>query len=167
MSQPRTPEGDEVLALLLPYVTTEDPAAEVRRAHEEPEKTLTRLCEEVLPSVFGKVLTMEIALDDARKRTVDQAVELIAARALSPETAELYGERLKQDEKWGANRIQADETWLRICVEELGEASKAIQDKDEGQMRHEVIQAAAVLVAWLEDQRRHTQAGRAISGLVR
>lgn len=62
---------------------------------------------------------------------------------------DILRERLKQDEKWGANRDLDDKTWLAILVEEVGETAMAMLDHD-GTVREELIQVAAVALAWLE-----------------
>lgn len=57
-------------------------------------------------------------------------------------------ERVHQDRKWGADRNLVDRQWLPILVEEVGEVSEAILE--EGGLRDELIQVAAVAVAWVE-----------------
>ena len=65
-------------------------------------------------------------------------------------------ERKRQDDKWGADRDLNDGMWLAILVEEVGEASEAIL-KDLPTLKDEVIQVAAVAIAWLENlERRET-----------
>ncbi len=71
-------------------------------------------------------------------------------------------ERQKQDEKWGpVPRLDHDfGKWLKILMEEIGEACAAELEVDfyEGEIQpefiqavdHELTQAGAVLVAWLE-----------------
>jgi NTP pyrophosphatase (non-canonical NTP hydrolase) len=62
-------------------------------------------------------------------------------------------ERRRQDEKWGsANVLQNGSRELRLAVltEEVGEVAKAILDHDHREMLEELIQVAAVAVAWLE-----------------
>ena len=57
-------------------------------------------------------------------------------------------ERDRQDAKWGDQSHHPDEKWLAILVEEVGEMAKdLLEGKD---WRGEAVQAAAVLVAWLE-----------------
>lgn len=65
-------------------------------------------------------------------------------------------ERNRQVEKWG-NQVQPHEIWMVILGEEIGEASEEIlnvifQDKSEEDLRTELIQAAAVIVSWIEDK---------------
>jgi hypothetical protein len=59
-------------------------------------------------------------------------------------------ERDHQDKKWGADRNLPDSMWLNILVEELGEVAGAIMDCSQEARRKELVQVAAVAVAWLE-----------------
>lgn len=59
-------------------------------------------------------------------------------------------ERLSQLAKWG-DQNNKDLFWLAILTEELGEVSKAIiEGEDVNKIKAEIIQVAAVSVAWLE-----------------
>lgn len=65
-------------------------------------------------------------------------------------------ERERQDEKWGV-QTHPPEIWLTILAEEVGEAAQEVLTKrfgeagnGHGDIREELIQAAAVLVAWVE-----------------
>lgn len=69
----------------------------------------------------------------------DKAIELILA------------ERRKQDAKWGVQRHDPA-TWMMIAVEELGEVSQANLQRDPQAYRKELVQMAAVMVAWLESE---------------
>lgn len=74
---------------------------------------------------------------------------------------EILDERHNQDEKWGEQN-QDDPMWACILMEEVGETTQAIFDRtqciySEGtydtfsdKIREELIQVAAVAVAWLE-----------------
>ena len=70
--------------------------------------------------------------------TTDSVLELIA------------GERKRQIAKWG-EQIHTNGQWLLILTEELGEASKALLTGNCLSGAEELIQAAAVLTAWIED----------------
>ena len=60
-------------------------------------------------------------------------------------------ERNRQDEKWGTGfKGRSDSFWLSILTEEIGEAAHAILERDEVNLTEELIQAAAVIVSWLE-----------------
>lgn len=59
-------------------------------------------------------------------------------------------ERARQDEKWGSQRHLDDGRWTEIFLEELGEAAKAKLEGDLRGQRTELVQATAVLVAWIE-----------------
>jgi len=74
------------------------------------------------------------------------------------ELEEVITERRHQDEKWGEQNHD-DGTWSLILAEEVGEASKAalgirFTGDTTGRLEVELIQAAAVAVAWLESIRR-------------
>jgi NTP pyrophosphatase (non-canonical NTP hydrolase) len=56
-------------------------------------------------------------------------------------------ERTRQDEKWGVQNHD-DFVWNAILVEEVGEVSKALLTG--GDLESELVQAAAVAIAWLE-----------------
>lgn len=57
-------------------------------------------------------------------------------------------ERNAQDAKWGPQH-HSDEKWLTILMEEVGEAAKAVLEKDEEALFKEIVQVAAVLQAWV------------------
>lgn len=64
-------------------------------------------------------------------------------------------ERKKQDAKWGDQSGHPDWLWQLILTEEVGEVSEAIlkaewEDGDPDRLKEELIQVAAVTVAWLE-----------------
>lgn len=70
----------------------------------------------------------------------------------------IIAERIRQDIKWGANRVHLDEDWKLILGEESGELSKAIFENkfdclgsDPYDIERELIDVAAVALAWLED----------------
>ena len=64
-------------------------------------------------------------------------------------------ERKRQDEKWG-EQLHPNFTWAVVLMEEVGEACKAALESkygdppEKGILRKELIQSAAVLVAWIE-----------------
>lgn len=66
-------------------------------------------------------------------------------------------ERRRQDEKWGSQRANPDGTWGLVLGEEYGEVCEAALNhsfaRREGDTLHlyeELIQVAAVAVAWAE-----------------
>jgi NTP pyrophosphatase (non-canonical NTP hydrolase) len=68
---------------------------------------------------------------------------------------EISNERERQDAKWGADRKLDDYLWLAILTEEVGETAKAALESDtvlatRSDLRKELVQVAAVAVAWLE-----------------
>jgi len=68
-------------------------------------------------------------------------------------------ERISQDNTWGEQN-HSNPHWLAILTEELGEVaecvcrtdvhSSAVKESAERQLRNELIQVAAVAVAWVE-----------------
>jgi NTP pyrophosphatase (non-canonical NTP hydrolase) len=58
-------------------------------------------------------------------------------------------ERIRQDTKWGPQHHD-DGTWLLILIEEVGEASQAVLQGRTQDVVTELVQSAAVIVAWLE-----------------
>ena len=63
----------------------------------------------------------------------------------------VFAERKRQDEKWGSQRHLPNDTWNRILGEEVGEVCKALNDNEPVEnLRAELIQVAAVAVAWAE-----------------
>lgn len=60
-------------------------------------------------------------------------------------------ERAEQDETWGRDfPHRNDDRWLAILTEEVGEAAQAILKGNEANLVMEVVQCAAVCLAWLE-----------------
>ncbi len=59
-------------------------------------------------------------------------------------------ERLRQNEKWGEDRHLSPLLWNAILTEEVGEVAKEVLEKCPS-LRDELIQVAAVALAWLED----------------
>ena len=68
---------------------------------------------------------------------------------------DVLGERNRQDEKFGDQTYNSNELWNVIGVEEVGEVAKAIYDRDAPfHLYAEIIQVAAVYVAWAESIQR-------------
>ena len=68
---------------------------------------------------------------------------------------DVLGERKRQDAKFGDQTYNTHETWNLIGVEEVGEVAKAIYDNDAASHIYaEIIQVAAVYVAWAESIQR-------------
>ena len=78
--------------------------------------------------------------------------EIEVARAKVVEN--VLAERERQDSIWGDQRDNADATWTLIALEELGEVAKDINETKLGSAYTEIIQVAAVMVAWAESLRR-------------
>ena len=66
----------------------------------------------------------------------------------------VLAERERQDLKWGDQIKNSDELWTVIAVEEFGEVSREVYEKDLPKTYMEVIQLAAVCVAWAESLHR-------------
>ena len=64
---------------------------------------------------------------------------------------DVCAERVRQNLKWGRQR-HADEKWLTILQEEIGEVAKAILEGEKSQRDTELVQVVAVVVAWVEDK---------------
>ena len=58
-------------------------------------------------------------------------------------------ERQRQADKWGDDDGMHDYVWLGIAIEELGEAAQALNRADGEKLERELVQTAAVIVAWL------------------
>lgn len=92
-------------------------------------------------------------------------MQSVAGRVTPPEMAdilgEVVGERRRQDDKWGDQNYRPAIEWLAILTEELGEVAMDTNeihfrpdDPDStdarAALRKELIQVAAVAVAWVE-----------------
>ena len=68
---------------------------------------------------------------------------------------DVLGERKRQDDKWGDQLYNTNERWNVIGVEEVGEVAKSILDRDKDMhLYEEIVQVAAVYVAWAESLQR-------------
>ena len=68
--------------------------------------------------------------------------------------AEVWAERDRQDAKWGGIpgiERRDDHTYPAVLGEEFGECCQAWLERDTAQLRVELIQTAAVAVAWVEE----------------
>ena len=77
-------------------------------------------------------------------------IEIARAKVLE----NVLAERERQDSIWGDQRDNTDDMWALIALEELGEVAKDINDTKLGSAYTEIIQVAAVMVAWAESLRR-------------
>lgn len=67
---------------------------------------------------------------------------------------EIDNERDRQDAKWGGipgRERRDDHTYAAVLGEEFGECCKAWLERDMVSLREELIQTAAVAVAWIEE----------------
>lgn len=69
---------------------------------------------------------------------------------------EIMKERERQQELWG-DQHNSDERWTLVLSEETGEVSKSLIEQDGKNVDVELVQCAAVIVAWLEDRRTRAQ----------
>ena len=60
----------------------------------------------------------------------------------------IQAERKRQDEKWGMHHHDSF-VWVTIITEELGEVAQAVFKQDKEAVKAELVQVAAVVVAWL------------------
>jgi NTP pyrophosphatase (non-canonical NTP hydrolase) len=63
-------------------------------------------------------------------------------------------ERCRQDEKWGGVpgiERRDDHTYAAVLGEEYGEVCRAWLERDTDELRAELIQVAAVALAWIEE----------------
>lgn len=81
-------------------------------------------------------------------------MDIIAKHHALPFIEAILRERDRQDQKFGEQR-HTDGKWLLILQEELGEAAKALLDNTVD-ADIELVEAAAVIVAWLEARARRT-----------
>lgn len=63
----------------------------------------------------------------------------------------ILAERKRQDEKFGIQRHDSAR-WMLIAIEELGEVSQANLQGNREAYLNELVQTAAVMVAWLESE---------------
>ena len=69
----------------------------------------------------------------------------------------VFNERMAQHGRFG-EQDHSDEEWLTILVEEVGEAAKAIlKEATHAGLEMELIQIAAVAVAWHEARWRRSE----------
>lgn len=61
-------------------------------------------------------------------------------------------ERTEQDRKWGADRHLDTHLWATILAEEFGEVARAVLENDGPNLRAELVQVAAVAIAWLQSE---------------
>lgn len=68
---------------------------------------------------------------------------------------EIIDERIRQDRKWGDQSYNSPMVWTAVLGEEFGEVAKAaieyrFRDASIDDLHKELIQVAAVAVAWVE-----------------
>lgn len=71
-----------------------------------------------------------------------------------PIFTEISSERNRQDAKWGGTPgvdRRDDHTYAAVLGEECGEVCKAWLERDTVALRLELVQVAAVAVAWIEE----------------
>jgi NTP pyrophosphatase (non-canonical NTP hydrolase) len=68
--------------------------------------------------------------------------------------SDVDAERERQDAKWGGVpgvERRDEHTYAAVLGEEVGECCKAWLERDTAALRVELVQAAAVAVAWIEE----------------
>lgn len=69
-------------------------------------------------------------------------------------------ERQRQIVKWGDDRCLDPFVWVAVLAEEIGEASEAVlKAESQKDLEDEIVQIAAVAVAWLEDLSKYPLEG--------
>lgn len=76
---------------------------------------------------------------------------------------DIRAERARQDAKWGADRSQHPAIWHAILSEEVGEVAQEVLETtfagaSTDHLYEELIQVAAVAVAWAEAVQREREA---------
>ena len=66
--------------------------------------------------------------------------------------ADILDERARQLKKWGVQN-HTDGDWALILLEELGEVAKDILERRPEKADKELVEVAAVAVAWIENRR--------------
>lgn len=69
---------------------------------------------------------------------------------LSTLLGKLTAERERQDAKWGSQRHLPQDRWMTILTEEVGEVANAILEEDIENLKVELVQVAAVAIAFAE-----------------
>ena len=67
---------------------------------------------------------------------------------------DVLNERTRQNNIWGDQVQNTNDRWNVIAVEEVGEVARSIYEEDDINLYREIIQTAAVYVAWAEAIRR-------------
>ena len=160
--------------------------AELRRVEQERDRFIAaaEICERALDRVSAKLTTAQRERDLARAELASARQELDALRLQrAPVLDEIQAERDRQDAKWGEQnhpdgtgpahghyladasiaRDRCDRehragrgTWEHILTEEYHEAMAC---EGVGSLRDELIQVAAVAVAWVEAMDRRNARG--------
>jgi NTP pyrophosphatase (non-canonical NTP hydrolase) len=113
---------------------------------------LERVATRAIQNTYGKIK------DDAARFWIQKGIEgMRYAVAIEQDTVPLQdvaAERTRQDAKWGQQDHDIG-IWLGILGEEFGEVAKEIAESsarplDVAHLREELIQTAAVAVAWVE-----------------
>jgi len=105
----------------------------------------------------------DVASQCALQEVLDPDLRLLSGPTTSS-LQKIYRERMRQDEKWGGPQDHEDALWLAILVEEVGEVAhdmQGVRGCDPWAMaERELVQVAAVCIAWLECIERRRKAGQ-------
>ena len=118
-----------------------------------------------LDETESELAALRVELQAARERIKELelgggSAAVAASDAASGNSArgELFrrieGERYRQDAKWGGRPgldRRDEHTYAAVLGEECGEVCKAWLERDLESLRDELVQVAAVAVAWLEE----------------
>ncbi len=95
----------------------------------------------------------DVASQCALQEVLDPELRLLSGPTTSS-LQKIYRERMRQDEKWGGPQDHEDSAWLAILMEEVGEVAHDIQGVRGctpcAMAEVELMQVAAVCIAWLE-----------------
>lgn len=88
--------------------------------------------------------------------TIPNLAYIPTPRSMAPFIRQIIAERASQDAKWGQQNHD-NRKWAAILMEEIGEVARAVLESEQGQqnadsvnLREELVQVAAVAMAWLE-----------------
>jgi NTP pyrophosphatase (non-canonical NTP hydrolase) len=107
----------------------------------------------VLTNPEGKVVKHGWTASDAWQGLAPEPEKQVVVSAIQ----RVMAERARQDAKWGEQNHEPGK-WLLILAEELGEVAKSQLEGDRANYIKELVQSAAVLVAWIECELRNDHA---------
>jgi len=108
--------------------------------HDRMQENLiaAKQLEKLVDDALAGTITFDLPKPEGTAVYLDYALSLIKQ------------ERIRQDIKWGAERMMDDQLWQAVLSEEVGEAAEAIL-KGLPTLEKEILHVAAVAVAWMEN----------------